>query len=103
MKVKSNYKKVALALECNSNLIFLGKLRETGINFYNNLIIIMLIRNRKVIAHTRRYQNLFILKLAQPRKVMATINIKGISTQTKAMATHGQGPLIYLISNKKLI
>lgn len=45
---------IALAPECDSNLIFLGPLKETGISFYNNLIAITLMRDEKVIAYVRR-------------------------------------------------
>ena len=61
---------VALASKCDSNLISLGQLRETGITFHDNLISMALMKDGKVIAHAKRSRNLFILDLATPGKAM---------------------------------
>ena len=69
---------VALAPGCNSNLIFLGQLQESGITYHDNLVAMTLMKDGKVIAHARKNRNLFTLKLAQPERAMATIKTVNI-------------------------
>lgn len=57
---------VALAPNCNSNLILLGQLRESGITYYDNLIAMILMRKGKIIAQAKRNQNFSTLDLALP-------------------------------------
>ena len=70
---KIELQNVALAPGGDSNLIFLGQLRETEITFYDDPTAMTLMRNGKIIAQAKRDQNLFILKLAQPKRAMTTI------------------------------
>ena len=53
-------------------------------------------RNRKVIAYTRKNQNLFIPKLAQLGRAMTIIN-------TKVMIIYRRRQLTYLVSQNKCI
>lgn len=64
---------VALAPGCDSNLISLSQLQETGITYHDNSKAMTLIKKRKVIAQAKRTHNLFTFNLAQPRRVMTTI------------------------------
>ena len=65
-----NLQNVVLASECDSNLISLGQLRETGITFHDNPTSMALMKDGKVIAYAKRSRNLFILDLATPGKAM---------------------------------
>ncbi len=98
---KIDLQNVALAPGCDSNLISLGQLRETGITFHDNPTEMTLMRNGKVIAQAKRDRNLFTLELAQPSRAMATI--KTISMQPKAMAIHGRGRPTHLVSQNKRV
>ncbi len=71
---------VALALNCDSNLISLGQLRESKITYHDNSTAMTLMRNRKIVAHSKRERNLFTLDLATPNQVMSA----------KAMAIRGK-------------
>ena len=51
----------AIVPECDSNLISLGHLRETGIRFHDNPSYMTLIRHGVVIAKAKRHRNIFIL------------------------------------------
>ena len=52
-------KNVALAPGCNSNLISLGQLRETGITYHDNPTAMTLMQQGRIIAHAKRTRNLF--------------------------------------------
>lgn len=67
---------VALAFGYDSHLISLGQFHESGIIYHNNLIAMILMKNRKIIAQVKKNQNLFTFDLAQPRKVITIINKK---------------------------
>lgn len=84
----------ALVPECNSNLISLGQLRETGIRFHDNPSHMMLIRHGVVIAQAKRHRNFFILDRAIPEIVMKVRNL--------AMAT-GRGRPTHLVSKNKKV
>lgn len=51
---KIELQNVALAPKCDSNLIFLGQLWETKITFHDNPTAITSMKNRKIIAKTKR-------------------------------------------------
>lgn len=93
---------VALASKCDLNLIFLSQLREIGITYHDNSIIMTLIKNDKVIVHVKRNQKLFILELAQPGKTMMATT-KTISMQPRVIAMTGQGRPIHLVSKNERI
>lgn len=57
---------IALALGCDSNLISLGQLQETGITYHDSPSAMTLMQQEKIIAHAKRAGNLFTLHLAQP-------------------------------------
>lgn len=78
---------IALALECDFNLISFGQFYKNGIIYYNNLIAMTLIRNRKIIPKAKREQNFFILNLVYPKKAMEII-----SPQSKAIILIKQQP-----------
>lgn len=84
---------IAYAPECNSNLIFLGKLCKSGILFYDNPTIMTLIRKKKVIIYAKQEQNLFILKLIIVRITMAIKTLK----LRKIMTITGCRQLTYLV------
>ena len=67
---------MALAPNCDSNLISLGQLQKSGITYYNDPSAMILMRNGEIIALARREKNLFMLKLARPGRAMATISQK---------------------------
>lgn len=66
---------ITVTLRCNFNLILLGQLHKNRIIYYNSLIAITLIRDKKVISKTKGKRNLFTLNLANSRKVVAIINL----------------------------
>lgn len=72
---------VALAPNCNSNLISLGQLWGSGIIYRNSSNAMMLIRGGQIIAQARRDQNLFTLDLALPAQA--------ISVKTRVMTING--------------
>lgn len=55
---------IALAPNCNINLISLGQFWESKITYHNKLMAMILMQKRKVIAYAKKKQNLFILNLA---------------------------------------
>lgn len=57
---------VALALNCDSNLILLGQLQENRITYHDNPMSMILIKNGKVVTKAKREQNLFILDFTTP-------------------------------------
>lgn len=61
-----------------------------------------LIKNGKVIVHTKRNQKLFTLKLAQSKKPMIATT-KTISMQPRVIAIIGQGRPTHLVSKSKRI
>ena len=61
---------VALARGCDSNLLSLGQLRESGITYRNDPSSMTLMKVEEIIAHAKRSRNLFILDRATPGKVM---------------------------------
>lgn len=44
----------ALVSECESNLIFLGQLWDTGFTYYNKPIRMILVKRKKVVAYAKR-------------------------------------------------
>lgn len=91
---------VSLAPKCDFNLISLSHLCESGIIYYNNLIIITLIRNGKIIVKAKREQNLFTFNLADSKKAIVVINPPN-NIKHRAMVMIRQGRLIYLVSQSK--
>ena len=65
---------VALAPGCDSNLILLGQLRESGITYHNDPSLMTLIRGNKTIARAKKSHNLFTLDLAMPGQIMLAIS-----------------------------
>ena len=62
---------VAYTPECDSNLISLGQLRETGISYHNPAKCMVLKQKGKTIGLATRRKNLFILKTqTTPSKTM---------------------------------
>lgn len=93
---KIELQNMALALEYDSNLISIGQFRETGITYYDNLIAMILMKNRKVIAYIKKNRNLFTMELVQPEKAMATM--KTVSIWLRAITMTEQGRSIYYVS-----
>lgn len=62
---------VALAPDCDSNLISLGQLRKCGITFHDNPTTMTLMRGGKIVAHAKRSHNLFTLDSAMPGQAMS--------------------------------
>lgn len=87
---------MVLAPNCNSNLILLGKVCKSKITYYDKPIIIILMKNEKIIALAKKEQNFFILDLVHPNKTMATISLR-------VMAMTGQRQLIHLVSQNNCI
>ena len=83
-----------LVPECDSNLISLGQLRETGITFHDNPSHMTLMRHGVVIVKAKRHRNLFILDRAIPETVMKVRNL--------AMATGKSRPTHLVSKNKKV-
>ncbi len=84
---------LALAPNCDSNLISLGQLRESGITYHDNLTAMTLRRNGKIVANAKRERNLFTLNLAAPNQAMSA----------KAMAIGGKGQPTHFVSQNKQI
>lgn len=77
---------IAFIPECNSNLISLRQLRETGITFHDNPNHMTLIRHGVVIAQAKQHRNFFILDRAIPKTV---IKIRNLAMATKrGRSTH---------------
>lgn len=51
---------ITLVLRYNSNLIFFKQFRKNKIMNYDNLIAIVLMKNKKVITRIKKDQNIFI-------------------------------------------
>ncbi len=102
-------KNVALAPGCDSNLISIGQLQETGITYHDNPTAMTLMQQRRVIARAKRTRNLFTLDLAQPGRAMATMTMtiqpKAIATagRARAMTITGRGRPTHLVSQDKRI
>lgn len=101
---------VALATECDSNLISLGQLRERGISFHDNPASMTLMIDGEIIAQARRSQNLFVLDLTTPGKVMRvshTIDTRFANNTSppahRSLALRGQGRPTYLVSKNRKI
>lgn len=45
---------MALALDSDSNMISLGQFKKTEIIYYDNLIIMILMKYQKIITHTKK-------------------------------------------------
>lgn len=86
---------VALALECNLNLISLGQLQENGIIYHNNPNIITLIKSNKTITYAKKSQNLITHDLAIFGQIISDIS--------KVMAIIDRGWPIYFVSKNKHI
>lgn len=84
---------IALAANYNSNLISLGQLRESGITYYNNPMIMTLMRNKKIVVQVKRKQKLFILNFAIPNQVISA----------KVMAIKGKNHPMHLINKNRRI
>lgn len=81
---------VALAPNCDLNLISLEQLRESGILYHDNPSIMTLIRGGEIIAHFKKNYNLFILDKAMLGQVMSAIS--------RAMTTTGREQPTHLVS-----
>lgn len=75
---------VAFAPVCNSNLISLSQLHESGTTLYDKLTKMMLIRKRNIIVYARQDCNLFLFDFARPGVAMSIKKLK-----PKAMAISG--------------
>ena len=84
---------VSLAPDCDSNLISLGQLRESGITYHDSPTAMTLMKEGKVIAQAKRNQNLFTLDRASLGQTMSA----------KAMAVKGRGRPTHLVSQNKRI
>lgn len=84
---------MALAPNCDLNLILLGQLREGGITYHYNPTLMTLMRNGKVVAKAKREWNLFIPNFAAPNQAMSA----------KVIAIRGKGHPTYLVSKNKQI
>lgn len=85
---------VAYAPDCNSNLILLGQLRDSGITYVDNAEAMTLVQSGPTVAQARRDWNLFILDLAMLNKAM---QVRG------AMQVTGRGRPTHLVSKNKRI
>ena len=83
------FSNVAYAPECNSNLISLGQLRETGILYHNYPEYIVLKQRGNVIGVATRKKNLFVLDTR--------------SLSDKVMLVKGRGRPTYLLSKNPQI
>ena len=79
---------VAYTPKCDSNLILLGQLCESGISYHDHPDSIILKQGGSTIGVARRYKNLFILKTG---------------LKHKAMLVQGRGRLTYLLSSNPQI
>ena len=86
---------VALAPGCDSNLISLGQLRESGITYHDDPDSMTLMKSGSIIARAKRNHNLFTLDLAMPGQIMSAIS--------RAMAITGRGRPTHLVSQNKRI
>ena len=86
---------IALAPRCNSNLISLSQLQESGIIYHDDPSSITLMRGNKTIVRAKRSHNLFTLNLAMPGQIMSVIS--------RAMAITGRGRPTHLVSKNKRI
>ena len=95
---------VALASECDSNLIFLSQLRESIIILHDNPTSIALMKDGEAIAHAKRSRNLSILDLATPGKVMKVCHEVSAPRQThRRRALRGRGRLTHFVSKNRKI
>lgn len=86
---------VALAPGCDSNLILLGQLWESGIIYHDGPSSMTFRRGNKTIAHAKRSHNLFTLDLAMPSQIMLAIST--------AMAITIRGWPTHLVNKNKCI
>ena len=93
--ITTELQNVALAPECDSNLISLGQLWESGITYHDDLSLMTLMRGGRTIAHTKKSNNLFTLDLAMPGQIMSAIS--------RVMAITSQGQPTHLVSKNKCI
>lgn len=70
---------VALAPDCNSNLISLDQLQENEIIYYDNPTSMILMKSKKIIVHVKRERNFFMLDFVIPNQAMSArvMKIKG--------------------------
>lgn len=101
---------IALATKCDSNLIFLGQLREGRIFFYNNPASMTLMKDEEIIAQAKRSRNFFVLDLATPGKVIrvshtiSTCFINNTSPPAhRNLALRERGQLTHLVSKNRKI
>lgn len=78
---------VGYAPKCDSNLIPLKQLRETGISYYDYTKCMMLKQKGKIIRLVTRRKNLFILNTQIPSK---TISVKGRGRPTYRLGSNLQ-------------
>lgn len=86
---KIKLQNIALAPECDSNLVSFSQLRETEIIFHDNPTTITVMNNRKIIILVKKDQKISNLKLVQQERAM--LIIKSVSILPKVMAIQGQG------------
>ena len=86
---------VTLAPGCDSNLILLGQLRESGITYHDDPSLMTLMRGNKTIARAKRSHNLFTLDLPMPGQIMSAIS--------RAMAITSRGRPTHLVNKNKRI
>lgn len=67
---------VAYGLNCNSNLISLGQLRNNNITYVNNFEVIILVQIGHSITYAKCDQNFFVLELTISNKIIQ-INRRG--------------------------
>lgn len=79
---------VVYAPDCDSNLISLGQLRDSGIKYIDDNEAMTFVRSGRIIAQARRDLNLFILDLAIPNR---------------AMQVTGRGRPTHLVSKNKKV
>lgn len=91
---------VDFAPGCDSNLISLGQLRESGVTYQDDPTMMTLMKDGKIVAHAKRERNLFTLDLATSGKAMAIILVR---PKAKAMAITGRGQPSHLVSQNERI
>lgn len=82
---------VALASNCDLNLISLGQLQESEITYHDNPMSMTLIRNGKVIVKAKRERNHFTLDFAVLNQAISA----------RLMVIRGKGRPIHLVSKNK--
>ncbi len=83
---------MALGPNCDLNIILLEQLQENGITYHNDLMLMTLIRNGKVITRAKKEWNLLRLDLATFNQAILAkvIAIKGKSRPTHLVSKNKQ-------------